>query len=36
MRAVARLRKRLERFLDANKQMRDAADNAIRTIITPD
>ena len=35
MRAVAWLRKRRERFLQANKQMRDAADNAIRTILTP-
>jgi hypothetical protein len=35
MRAVAWLRRRRERFLQANKQMRDAADNAIRTIITP-
>jgi hypothetical protein len=36
MRAVAWIRKRRERFLQANKQMRDAADNAIRTIMTPD
>jgi len=36
MRAVAWIRKRRERFLQANKQMRDAADNAIRTILTPD
>jgi hypothetical protein len=35
MRAVALLRKRRERFLQANKQMRDAADYAIRTIMTP-
>jgi hypothetical protein len=35
-RAVAWIRKRRERFLQANKQMRDAADNAIRTILTPD
>jgi hypothetical protein len=35
MRAVAWLRKRRERFLQANKQMRDAADNAIGTIMTP-
>jgi hypothetical protein len=35
MRAVAWLRKRRERFLQANKQMRRAADNAIRTILTP-
>jgi hypothetical protein len=35
MRAVAWLRKRRERFLQANKQMREAADNAIRTIMTP-
>jgi hypothetical protein len=34
-RAVALLRKRRERFLQANNQMRDAADNAIRTIVTP-
>jgi hypothetical protein len=34
MRAVAWLRKRRERFLQANEQMRDAADNAIRTILT--
>jgi hypothetical protein len=36
MRAVAWTRKRRERFLQANKQMRDAADNAIQTILTPD
>jgi hypothetical protein len=36
MRAVAWLRRRRERFLQANKQMRDAADNAIRAILTPD
>ena len=36
MHAVALIRKRRERFLQANKQMRDAADNAIRTILTPD
>ena len=36
MRAVAWIRKRRERFLQANKQMRDAADNAIQTILTPD
>jgi len=36
MRAVAWLRRRRERFLQANKQMRDAADNAIGTIMTPD
>jgi hypothetical protein len=36
MRAVAWLRRRRERFLQANKQMRDAADNAIRTLMTPD
>jgi hypothetical protein len=35
MRAVALIRKRRERFLQANKQMRDAADNAIRAILTP-
>jgi hypothetical protein len=35
MRAVVWLRKRRERFLQANQQMRDAADNAIRTIMTP-
>jgi hypothetical protein len=35
MRAVALILKRRERFLEANKQMRDAADNAIRTILTP-
>jgi hypothetical protein len=35
MRAVALILKRRERFLQANKQMRDAADNAIRTILTP-
>jgi hypothetical protein len=35
MRAVAWLRKRRERFLQANKQIRDAADDAIRTIMTP-
>jgi hypothetical protein len=35
MRAVAWLRKRLKRFLQANKQMRDAANNATRTIATP-
>jgi hypothetical protein len=35
MRAVARISKRRERFLQANKQMRDAADNAIQTILTP-
>jgi hypothetical protein len=34
MRAVAWLRRRRERFLQANKQMRDAADNAIGTIMT--
>ncbi len=34
MRAVAWLRKRRERFLQANKQMRDAAANAIQTILT--
>jgi hypothetical protein len=36
MRAVAWIRTRRERFLQANKQMRDAADNAIRTILTSD
>jgi hypothetical protein len=36
MRAVAWIRKRRERFLQANKQMRDAADNAIQAILTPD
>jgi hypothetical protein len=35
MRAVALILKRRERFLQANKQMRDAADNAIQTILTP-
>jgi hypothetical protein len=35
MRAVAWIRKRRERLLQANQQMRDAADNAIRTIMTP-
>jgi hypothetical protein len=35
MRAVAWLRKRCERFLQANQEMRDAAENAIRTIATP-
>ena len=35
MRAVAWIRRRRERFLQANKQMRDAADNAIQTILTP-
>jgi hypothetical protein len=35
MRAVAWLRRRRKRFLQANQQMRDAADNAIRTIMTP-
>jgi hypothetical protein len=33
--AVALILKRRVRFLQANKQMRDAADNAIRTILTP-
>jgi hypothetical protein len=36
MRAVAWLRKRRARFLQANEQMRDAADNAVRAIVTPD
>jgi hypothetical protein len=36
MRAVALLRKRRERFLLANKQMRDAADDAIRAIMSAD
>jgi len=36
MRAVAWLRKRRERSLQANKQMRDAADNALRTLMTPE
>jgi hypothetical protein len=35
MRAVAWLRRRRERFLQANQQMRDAAENAIRTLMTP-
>jgi hypothetical protein len=34
-RAVALILKRRERFLQANKQMREAADNAIQTILTP-
>ena len=33
--AAAFLRERRERFLRANKQMRDAAENAIQTIMTP-
>jgi hypothetical protein len=36
MRAVAWLRRRRERFLLANKQMRDAADDAIRAIMSAD
>jgi hypothetical protein len=36
MRAVAWLRRRRERFLQANQQMRDAADNALCTIATLD
>jgi hypothetical protein len=33
--AVALIWKRRQRFLQANEQTRDAADNAIRTIMTP-